>query len=432
MNCIEKWDIQRLQRLAFIFLCFSIISYIAWQEYLTEIVGWNYRLKGNLNSKMTKTFHDHILIKIISYLLIFSFMYDLILDINNIKSTWKSVKGMKAHETLVYSAYYDIREVNEPIIRVIGVTRVKSPERLLCKIYYTASDVKLSAHEIESSTNTNFDKIIDVPAIISILPDHNNHEYHSCYIFCPLNDIKFRNLKSNLIPRAVSIIPLLSVERDYSNRLAIMNSQNGGTGTYQATTNKVGLCIKPVHSNYSDWFELISFIELQRILGVSRIIVYNESMSDNVSCILRYYDEQEHLVTVMAWDLYEKSDIRVTSSYNWFDKRNNLRNRGALASLNDCFHRYMNEYQYLFSVDLDEFIIPHIHDTIPEMLEYLKSTTDVNYLQSHKKQRKVINSSHKNIDFNVTSSYNFVNSFFYQHYGNILISKQSLAQFIKR
>ena len=98
MNCIEKWDIQRLQRLAFIFLCFSIISYIAWQEYLTEIVGWNYRLKGNLNSKMTKTFHDHI--KIISYLLIFSFMYDLILDINNIKSTWKSVKGMKAHEKI--------------------------------------------------------------------------------------------------------------------------------------------------------------------------------------------------------------------------------------------------------------------------------------------------------------------------------------------
>ena len=356
-------------------------------------------------------------------------MYNHILDINNIKSTWKSVKGMKAHETLVYSAYYDIREVNEPIIRVIGVTRVKNPERLLCKIYYTTRDVKLSALEIERFTNTTFEQILDVPAIISILPKHDNHEYHSCYIHCPLHDIRFRSLQSNLIPIAVSIIPTLSVERDYSNRLPVMNSQNGGTGTYQARTNKVGLCIKPVHSNYSDWFELISFIELQRILGVSRIVVYNESMSDNVSCILRYYDEQEHLVSVMAWDLYEKSDIRVTSSYNWFDKRNNLRNRGALASLNDCLYRNMNEYQYLFSVDLDEFIIPHIHDTIPEMLEYLKST-DVTYLESHEKQRKLINSSHKNIDFNVTSSYNFVNSFFYQHYGNILISKQSLSQFI--
>ena len=63
INYIEKWDIQKLQRLAFIFLCFSIISYIAWQEYLTEIAGWNYRLKGNFDSKMTKTFHGHILIR---------------------------------------------------------------------------------------------------------------------------------------------------------------------------------------------------------------------------------------------------------------------------------------------------------------------------------------------------------------------------------
>ena len=359
------------------------------------------------------------MLKIISYLLICFINY--LLDIDDIKSTWKSVKGMKAHETLVYSAYYDIREVNEPIIRVIGVTRVKNPERLLCKIYYTASNVKLSADEIENSTNTTFDQVLDVPAIISILPQHDNHEYHSCYISCPLNDIKFRNLKSNLIPRAVSIIPLMSAGIQYPNKLLVMNSQNGGTGTYQVETNKVGLCIKPVHSNYSDWFELITFIELQRILGVSKIIVYNESMSDNVSCILRYYEEQKFLVSVMVWDLYEKSGIRVTSSYNWVDKRNNLRNRGALASLNDCFHRNMNEYQYLFSVDLDEFIIPHIHDTIPEMLEYLKST-DVNYLESHKKQKNVMNSSHKNIDFNLISSYNFVNSFFYHQYGNITLS----------
>ena len=65
INCIEKWDIQKLQRLAFLFLCFSIISYFAWQEYLTQIAGWNYRLKGNLNSKMTKMFDGHILINMI-------------------------------------------------------------------------------------------------------------------------------------------------------------------------------------------------------------------------------------------------------------------------------------------------------------------------------------------------------------------------------
>ena len=365
---------------------------------------------------------------------------------NDIESTWKSVKGIKTHETLVYSAYYDIRDVNEPIIRIIGVTRVKYPERLLCRIHYSARDVQWSADEIKNSAS--FVQSLDIPAIISILPEHDDHEYHPCYISCPLNDIKFRSLKSNSIPRAVSLIPrehrknrknrknwknwktwknrknriiYSSAGIYYPTRLPIINSHNGGVGAYQASTQEVGLCLKPIHSNYSDWFELITFVELQKILGVSKIVVYNESMSKDVSCILRYYDEQEHLISVMAWDLYAKSNIRITSPYDWWDKKNNLRNRGGLASVNDCFYRNMNDYQYLFSVDLDEFIIPHIHETIPEMLQYLKST-DVNYLETHQRQQAVKNRGKKDIDLNVISSYNFLNSFFYQHYGNIFIS----------
>ena len=361
---------------------------------------------------------------------------------NDIKSTWKSVKGIKTHETLVYSAYYDIREVNKPIIRIIGVTRVKNPERLMCRIYYSASDVQWSADEIKNSAS--FVQALDIKAIISILPEHDNHEYHFCYISCPLNDIRFRSLKSNLIPRAVSLISLgdgrnrkrwknrknwkntknriiySSPGIDNPTRLPIINSQNGGMEAYQATTQEVVLCLKPIHSNYSDWFELITFVELQKILGVSKLVVYNESMSKDVSCILRYYDEQEHLISVLAWDLYAKSNIRFTSPYDWWDKKNNLRNRGALASVNDCFYRNMNDYQYVFSVDLDEFIIPHIHETIPEMLQYLKST-DVNYLETHQRQQAVKNRGKKDIDLNVISSYNFLNSFFYQHYGNIFI-----------
>ena len=365
---------------------------------------------------------------------------------NDIVSTWKSVKGIKTHETLVYSAYHDIRDVNEPIIRIIGVTRVQNPERLVCRIHYSASDVQWSADEIKNSAS--FVQALDIPAIITILPEHDDHEYHPCYISCPLNDIKFRSLKSNSIPRAVSLIPrehrknrknrknwknwktwknrknriiYSSAGIYYPTRLPIINSHNGGVGAYQASTQEVGLCLKPIHSNYSDWFELITFVELQKILGVSKIVVYNESMSKDVSCILRYYDEQEHLISVMAWDLYAKSNIRITSPYDWWDKKNNLRNRGGLASVNDCFYRNMNDYQYLFSVDLDEFIIPHIHETIPEMLQYLKST-DVNYLETHQRQQAVKNRGKKDIDLNVISSYNFLNSFFYQHYGNIFIS----------
>ena len=76
----------------------------------------------------------------------------------------------------------------------------------------------------------------------------------------------------------------------------------------------------------------------------------------------------------------------------------------------------MNEYQYLFSVDLDEFIIPHMQETIPEMLKYLQST-DVEYLERHDRQKYVKNNIRNTTDSNMITSYNFVNGFFYHHDG---------------
>ena len=37
---------------------------------------------------------------------------------------------------MVYSAYYDVRMPNKPIIRVFGVTGSMNPEKVLCRLYY--------------------------------------------------------------------------------------------------------------------------------------------------------------------------------------------------------------------------------------------------------------------------------------------------------
>ena len=76
----------------------------------------------------------------------------------------------------------------------------------------------------------------------------------------------------------------------------------------------------------------------------------------------------------------------------------------------------MNEYQYLFSVDLDEFIIPHMHETLPEMLNYLHST-NVKYLDRHDRQKYVKNNIQNDTNSNIITSYNFLNGFFYHHDG---------------
>ena len=278
-------------------------------------------------------------------------------------------------------------------------------------MYY--DDKKLELNYTQTYSKDVKHKIIgrpflDVPGIISILDlgYHGKWDYHPCYILCPFYHLKFQSIGQAPIPIAVSITPLLSSSQNHTKTLHVMNSQNGGTGTRAATKNEVGLCVKPIHTNYNDWRELVSFIELNKILGVSKITVYNESMSESISCVLNYYTQQENLVSVLAWDLFKKSNISTES----------MRNRGVQSALNDCFYRNMNEYRYLFSIDLDEFIIPHMHQTIPEMLEYLRSG-NIDYLQSHWRQRNMMENVQNHSNPDLRTSYNFVNAFFYQNYG---------------
>ena len=44
--------------------------------------------------------------------------------------------GFTTHEVMAYSAYYDVRDRHKPIIRVIGVTRRKDHEKVICRMYY--------------------------------------------------------------------------------------------------------------------------------------------------------------------------------------------------------------------------------------------------------------------------------------------------------
>ena len=344
-------------------------------------------------------------------------------------STWKAVKGFKPHEFMVYSAYYDVRKTDKPIIRVFGVTGSMNPEKVLCRLHYHQNKENLESKIDNNNRDTMNDdeSFRDVHGEIKVRREEaevmllrarrvlakkgfvpkkfKSNLYQPCDITCPIHDPKHPRL-TNRIPVAVSILPRSSSGSVIDYKLHVKNSENGGTGTYAATKNEVGLCVKPIHSKYDDWVELISFIELNKILGVSKFIVYNESMSETISCVLKYYDQKQNIVSILPWDLVTK----------FKNKNAQVKNRGVVSSLNDCFYRNMNEYQYLFSVDLDEFIIPHMHETIPEMLEYMQST-DIDYLDRHDRQKYVMNNIQNTTNSNTITSYNFLNGFFYHHGG---------------
>ena len=131
---------------------------------------------------------------------------------------------------------------------------------------------------------------------------------------------------------ATNLMPVLN--RDYV------------VATNNIDSSSVGVCVKPIHFEYNKTSELIEFFELNRLLGVSHFTLYNDTMSDEVSCVLdRYSSSKSVQLSVLEWKLNVASQTEI-------------RTEGLFAALNDCLYRNMLRVQYLALIDFDEFIVP--------------------------------------------------------------------------
>ena len=325
---------------------------------------------------------------------------------DEIDAKWQTVEGIKGHKFFVYSAFYDTRDTKKPVVRVIGVTRTKRSDKVMCRLYYDTKKEFVDSSQVDKRINQTFStkskinppSFHDVAASISIIRENWNLKYSACFVICPLftEQASYKSV-GTVVPDSVSVIPVVSnnyIDINVTNRLPVINSKNGGTGTNEVNKTDIGVCVKPIHFHYNKTFELIEFIELNKILGVSKFTFYNHTMSDEVGCVLDYYMNQENEVSVMSWDLK-------------VDSQTEIRTEGLFAALNDCLYRNMNEFHYLMLIDFDEFVIPHLNDTLPDMLEYLNSNK-----VTMKNGRKLAHPK-------VTSSYSFQNSFFYLQFGKI-------------
>ena len=50
-----------------------------------------------------------------------------------------------------------------------------------------------------------------------------------------------------------------------------------------------------------------------------------------------------------------------------------IRTEAQFTALNDCNYRLVGRVRYAAMVDLDEFLIPHQHDSLPALLHQLDS-----------------------------------------------------------
>jgi len=141
-----------------------------------------------------------------------------------------------------------------------------------------------------------------------------------------------------------SFISVVSGNCQQPDHILMVKSTSPARGSYSV---QFTVCLMPLHFNYSRVYELVEWIELNRILGAERFTVYVHLSTDNDEKILSYYKEHG-LVEVIRWPLPVNND-----EIHYF---------GQVVALQDCLYRNKATSEYVVNVDLDEFVIPHRED----------------------------------------------------------------------
>lgn len=322
--------------------------------------------------------------------------------------SWQVVNGTR-FKFYVFSAYYDRRDSR--MIRVIGATKTRSPERVWCRLWYPQANGTFTSLTMSSR--------------VKVIRENWNLKYSACFVMCPLKD---QNLT---VPYAVSIVARLRVPAknllivrntdqdpeilrnfNYTAYYGVNNNSSSDTNLVALNQNRnskmflegipngIGVCVKALHFNYDKAFYLMEFLEMNAMLGVRHFTFYNHTIGPRASCVLRHYMRPNFRTKVLEQVLgNETVDPISISILPWNLKmrsQKEIRTEGLFAALNDCLYRTMYKMSHVALIDLDEFIIPRHNRTLIDMLDWLEKKA---------KNKK-------------TGSYSFQNAFFYLQFAD--------------
>ncbi|KAK0149184.1 hypothetical protein N1851_010295 [Merluccius polli] len=119
---------------------------------------------------------------------------------------------------------------------------------------------------------------------------------------------------------------------------------------------------------------LIQSMEMLRLLGVTKVVVYKTSCNAHTQKVLDYY-ESTGFMDVIAWPL--SSRLNVSRGWQPAVSPGQLHYYGQVAALNDCMYRYMYLSRYIGLHDIDEIIIPQAVDSWKDLMPLLEQTHKV-------------------------------------------------------
>ncbi|XP_068122212.1 uncharacterized protein [Hyperolius riggenbachi] len=153
---------------------------------------------------------------------------------------------------------------------------------------------------------------------------------------------------------------------------------------FPSVSSNFTVCISSIFGGYNNVLQMVQSIEMYKILGASRVTIYNTSCSQNIDKVLHHYIE-EGTLEVLPWPI----DQHLKTSKEWRYSEgltSQVGYYGQTAALNDCLYRNMYKSKFVLLHDIDEIILP-VQDedwfSLMEHLQRLHPDTSVFCFENH-------------------------------------------------
>ncbi|XP_075041994.1 beta-1,4-galactosyltransferase galt-1-like [Mixophyes fleayi] len=254
------------------------------------------------------------------------------------KLTTNTITPLGDNRTFIISPYFDNRVHNKSAVRILSIIHHEEVKELYCWFCCTTNKaVEVSKAEIDIHTD-RFDFPYGTTDLVCMEPPDCHAKYLSVHTSPSGN---------------MTQLPLFQI-------------QNRDVKPFSANFT---VCISTMYRNYNNILQFIQVMEMYQILGAQRVMIYLNNCSSQVEKVMQYYIA-EGVLEVIPWPIQRY--LRTDRAWLYSSNNTDIGYYGQKATLNDCIYRNMYRTKFVVLNDIDEIILPFIHQTWDSMMESLQ------------------------------------------------------------
>ncbi|XP_066438125.1 beta-1,4-galactosyltransferase galt-1-like [Eleutherodactylus coqui] len=267
------------------------------------------------------------------------------------KLSTNTITALEDNRTFIISPYYDNRDNNKPMVRILSIIHHQEVKELYCYFCCSTNTVKISK------------------ALIDMHTDRFDFPYVTTDLLCEEPpDCQAEYLSVHTSPsRKITQSPLFQI-------------QNRDWKPFSANFT---VCISTMFGNYSNVLQFIQTMEMYQILGAQRVMIYLNSCSPQIEKVMQYYIAKG-ILEVVSWPIQHY--LRPGKMWHHKFDPKDIGYYGQLTTLNDCIYRNMYRTRFVLLNDIDEIILPFLHmswDTMMESLQQQNPEVGIFLFENH-------------------------------------------------